>query len=166
MSEYYSTQTSVETLIMASRLAGFIDQDGDGSPDTSILNAGFKRVRAIIRGYLKPNYDTDTIDAWTDTTCPELIGYISDMLCARIFYGANPRFQEAALSIYDEAIQMLKDIRSGDMDIYSLDRDTSHIADAIDTGRIDSDFDPERELDDMTVRTTWINPDNRDLENY
>ena len=164
MSEYFSTKESVETLIMAHRLAGFIDQDGDGAPDTLILEAGFKRVRSVIRGYIKPVYDTDVIDAWTDTTCPELIGYISDMLCARVFYGANPRFREVALSMYDEALQMLKDIRNGDMDIYSLDRDTSHIADLIETGRTDSDFDPEREQDDMTVRTTWVLPDNRDIE--
>jgi phage gp36-like protein len=166
MSGYYSTQTSIENRISASRLAGFIDRDGDGSPDSGPLTAGFIEARAIIRGYLKRDYDTDTIDAWTDTTCPEIINMISDWLCIRLYYVNNPRFQEAAQIMYDRAIAMLKEIRNGEMDIYSLDRDTSHIDDLIQTDTINSDFDPERELDDMTVRTTWILPDNRELDNY
>ena len=166
MSAYYSTQTSIENRISALRLAGFLDRDKDGTPDSGALTAGFIEARGIIRAYLKRDYDTDTIDAWTDTTCPELINILSDWLCIRMYYVNNPRFQEAAQIMYDRAVQMLKDIRNGDMDIYGLDRATSHITDAIDTGAIDSDFDPERELDDTTVRTTWILPDNRDLANY
>jgi phage gp36-like protein len=166
VSAYYSTQTSIENRISASRLAGFIDRDGDGSPDTGALESAFIEARAIIRGYIKPHYDTDTIDAWTDTTRPELVGLISDWICIWSYYGNNPRFHEIARAMYERAMDMLEKIRSGEMDIYSLDRATSHIDDNIVTGRIDSDFDPERELDDMTVRTTWILPDNRDLENY
>jgi hypothetical protein len=166
MSEYYSTQTTVGLLISTSRLAGFTDPDKDGTPNTDILEYGFKAARSLIRAYLKRDYNTDTIDAWTDSTCPDFVGFLSDCLCARLFYQKNPRFQEAANSMYDEAVQMLKDIRNGDLDIYGIDRDVTHLDDLIETGSIDSDFDPERELDDMTVRTTWVNPDARDLENY
>jgi hypothetical protein len=166
MSEYYSTQASVEYLITATRLAGFTDGDGDGIPDSDILDYGFAKMKAIILGYLKPQYDQDIMDGWTSTTCPALIGYLSDCLCARLFYRHNPRFQEAANTIYNEAIQMLKDIRAGLMDIYDLDRDVSHLENLITTNRSNSDFDPARDLDDMTVRPTWVLPDNRDLEGY
>lgn len=166
MSEYYSTQTSIENRMSAARLLGFVDQDGDDTPDSGALESGFQEARAIIRGALKRDYDTDTIDAWTDTTRPELVGMISDWLCIGVYYVNNPRFQDYANGLYDKALALLDKIREGKMDIYSLDRDTSHVADLIETGRIDSDFDPERELDDMTVRTTWVLPDNRDIEGY
>jgi phage gp36-like protein len=166
MSEYYSTQTSIENRMSASRLLGFVDRDADGSPDSAALEAAFIEARAIIRGYLKRDYDATTIDAWTDTTCPELINVISDWLCIRTIYVNNPRLMEVAQLMYERVMDMLEKIRSGEMDIYGLDRVTSHISTAIDTGRIDSDFDPERELDAMTVRTTWTQPDARELENY
>lgn len=170
MSEYFSTQTSIENLISASRLVGFIDQDGDGSPDAGALESGQKAARGLIRGALKRDYDTDEIDSWSDAeltpSCPELIGYISDCLCVQVYYKYNPQFQAVAKEMYDQALQTLKDIRNGDMDIYELDRATTHLADLIVTERIASDADPERDLDDMTVRTTWVLPDSRDIEGY
>ena len=95
-----------------------------------------------------------------------LLASISDRLCIRLYYGSNPRFQEQAKKHFEEAIKQLKDIRNGDLDIYELDRAVSHLDDLIVTGRIDSDFDPERDPDDMTVNPSWILPDTRELENY
>jgi len=115
---------------------------------------------------LKSRYNTDIIDAWTDSTVPEIIGTISDDLCLYQLLISNPKFAQAFQPIYNNARQQLQDIRDGNLDIYEVSRYTDHIDDAIDTGTMDSDFDPERDYDDMTVNPFWILPDARELDNY
>ena len=166
---YYSSQASIEARISALRLNGYIDRNADGFPDDEALESGQKEARGLIRGYLKRAYESTVIDAWDidDDTVPDLINAISDQLCIRVFYSSNPRFQESANQAYREAIAQLEMIRDGKIDLYEADRATSYIADALDTGRIDSDFDPEREYNDLTVKPSWVTPpDGRELENY
>jgi phage gp36-like protein len=170
MSAYYSTQATIEARISALRLAGFTDRNADSLPDTAALEAGFKEARGIIRGYIfnyAEGYDYD-ISVWTDTTVPELIQSISDKLCIKMYYSGNPRFQDAAKALYDEAIALLESIRDGKLEIYEIaSTGTADTAEAlIESGRISSEFDPEREYDDMSVKPDWILPDARKLENY
>ena len=167
---YFSNQTSIEARISASRLLGYIDADGDKTPDPAALASGIKAAYGIIVGYIGREYDSDTIDAWdiddSENLPPALISTISDDLCIHVYYKNNPYFQQGAQAMYDAAVKQLKEIRARELDIYGVERATSYLTDTMETGRIDSDFDPERELDDMTVRTTWILPDNRDIEGY
>lgn len=165
---FFSNQASIEARISASRLAGFIDHDNDTTPDAAALAAGIEAAHGLICSYIGRDYDHDTIDAWdiAADTVPELIAKISDDLCIPIYYAHNPRFQEPAQTMAELAEAMLVKIRNGEMDIYGVDRVTSYINNAIVTGRVPSDFDPERALDDMTVSPYWNRPDARDLEGY
>ena len=167
---YFSNQSSIEARISASRLLGYIDADGDNTPDAAALASGIKAAYGIITGYIGTCYDSDTIDAWdiddSNNLPPALIGMISDDLCIQIYYQNNPHFQKGAQEMYKAAEALLVKIREEKLDIYGVDRLTSPIASTIETGRIASDFDPERDLDDMTVNPYWLRPDARDLDGY
>lgn len=166
---YFSNQATIEARISALRLAGFIDRNADGNPDPDALLSGQKTAKGLICGYIGRDYDHDTIDAWDieSETVPLVIGSISDDLCIYVYYWSNPNFRESAQRIYDGAVQQLQAIRDGEMDIYEVERVTAYIDDAIVTGRIASDFDPEREYDDMTVNPNWNEPpDSRELDGY
>ena len=158
-----STSASVSARIGSLRLAGFTDFNADGTPDTATLNAAFLKVSAIICGRLEGLYGTTEIDTWTAADAPQLIKSISDDMCVREFYVGNPHFQQAAQQMYENALALLEDIATSKITLY----DNPGTVDGIfKVERIPSDFDPERELDDMTVRTTWVLPDARDLPGY
>jgi phage gp36-like protein len=160
MSEYYSTQASIEARISSLRLAGYVDRDSDGIPDESALVSGFAYARGLIRGKLAGRYGWTLIGGWDFDSAPELIKSISDDLCIYQYYVSNPRFYEAAERIRTNALELLDALASGDL--YLFEEEAASDA-RIETGRIPSDFDPSRTLDDMSVRVTWILPDARDV---
>jgi phage gp36-like protein len=169
MSTYYSTQATITARISLLRLAGFTDRNVDGVPDTDAMEAGFKEARGIIRGYIHDyckGYGYD-LSVWTDSTVPELIQAISDKLCIKLYYASNPRFQEIAKTIYDEAIGLLEQIRAGNLDIYEISSTATaeSMTSVSATGRVASDFDPERDYDDLTVNPYWNLPDGREIDN-
>jgi phage gp36-like protein len=158
-----STQASVEARIGSTRLAGFTDFNADGTPDPATLEAAFLEASAIICGRLEGLYGTTEIDTWDSSTAPQLVRSISDQLCVRQYYVGNPRFQEPAQQAYENALELLEQIATGIITLYDNPGTVSGI---FDVDRIPSDFDPERDEDDMTVRTTWVLPDNRELPGY
>jgi phage gp36-like protein len=161
--EYYSTQASVQARIGLTRLTNLTDFSGDDAPDTETLEAGFQEARGIIRGKLEPLYGSTEIDTWDSDTAPELVRTISDQLCVKMFYVGNPHFEgaEAAQEIYDNAMELLDKVASGEITLYG-------VAGVIDgvfvVDRIPSDFDNNRLPEDMTVNPNWILPDPRDLD--
>jgi phage gp36-like protein len=163
MSEYFSTQASIEARISSLRLKGFADFDNDDTVDEGTLTAAYKRARGLIRGSLEKVYGQTIIDTWTSDTVPELVGTISDDLCIYQLAIGNPMLMQACQLIRENALADLKMIASGEVSLYGTDGQTT---DEFVVERSNSDFDPERELDDMTVRTTWVMPDVRELENY
>jgi len=167
MSEYYSTQSSLEARISALRLSGLIDYDDDGSlDDDGALLAGQKMARGLIRGKLEPLYGETEIATWDSDTVPELVGQISDDLCIYQFLLTNPRINPANYDvsvIRANALELLDQIAASNISLYGVD---PVVNGENEIGRIPSDFDPERDLDDMTVKTTWILPDNRELSGY
>lgn len=167
MGEYYSTEASVKARISTERLDGLLDYDDDGDiDDDGALLAGQKMARGLIRGKLEPLYGSTVIDTWDSDTVPELIGQISDDLCIYQFLLTNPRITLANYdisTIRGNALELLDQIAAGEVTLYG----TAGVVDGVhEVGRIPSDFDPERELDDTTARTTWILPDNRELSGY
>jgi hypothetical protein len=160
---YFSTQSSIEARISALRLKGWIDFDGDDAPDEASLTAAFEFARGLIRGHLESRYGQTEIDTWDSSTRPELVGTISDDLCIYQLLLSNPTLAEASQQLYTNAKDLLAGIASHVISLYGV---TAPVDDEFLTERSPSDFDPERELDDMTTRTTWILPDSRELAGY
>jgi hypothetical protein len=65
--------------------------------------------------------------------------------------------------ILDTVDAMLDRIVNGEL---SLDGIDAPVVNESVVERIKSDFDPERDLDNISVRTTWILPDLRELPDY
>ena len=124
---YFSNQASIEARISALRLAGFLDRNKDGDPDPAALLSIQRGAKGKITSYICKEYSSDTIDAWdiddVDNQPPLIIGTISDDLCIYLTYWNNPKFQELAITIRDNAIADLERIRNREMDIYEVTRD-------------------------------------------
>lgn len=163
MAEYYSTQATIEARISSFRLTGHIDFDDDDSPDAASLTAAYKFARGLIRGKLEDRFGSTIIDTWDSDTVPELVQIISDDLCIYQIMMSNVKLAPVLQIIYTNAKDMLTEIADGKIGIYGTDGPTD---DEWVTERTPSDYDPERELDDMTARTTWVNSDARELDGY
>ena len=163
MSEFFSTQQSIEARISSLRLSGYLDRDADGAVDIRALNSGFAFARGYIRGRLEARYGQDQINTWTSSTVPELIQAISDDLCIYQYFQSNPALIAVITPLYEQAVALLDRIANYELSLYGVD---GLVDDECLTERSPSDFDPERDLDDMTVRTTWTLPDERELDGY
>ena len=161
--EYFSTQVSIEARISALRLKGYIDFDGDDSPDEASLTRAYKYARGKVRGSLEGRFGQTIIDDWDSDTVPELAGTISDDLCIYQIFISNPRFAEIGQTIRDNALEELESIAKGETSLYGTD---APVDDEFVTTRIKSDYDPERDLDNQSVRVTWVLPDARQLPDY
>lgn len=163
MGEYYSTQATLEARASALRLKGWIDYDNDGVINAETLERAQKFSRGEIRDMLESIVGSDTIDTWTDATVPESVGSISDDLCIWYCTTTNPALAKQVQVLYTEAMKRLKAMADGSRTIYGV---ITAASDSYVTERSPSDADPERELDDMSVRTTWDAPDVRELPGY
>jgi hypothetical protein len=160
----YSTQASIEARISASRLLTLIDYNGDKVPDAAPLAAGIAFAGAYIAGRLKNVFGQTEIDTWTlPDDVPPLIAHISDSLCIWQFAVSKPNLFPDNELILETANEMLDKIASGAI---TLDNITAPVTDHYVTERVKSDFDPERDQDNQSVRTTWITPDSRELPDY
>lgn len=163
MSEYYSTQSTIEARISSTRLNDYLDGDNDTLADENSLESAFKAARSIIRDRLVNRFGSTVIAAWDSDTVPDTIQRISDDLSIYQIFITNPVFLESMQILRQNALDELDLIAGGAIALYGVTPETD---DLMDTGRIKSDFDPERTLNNQSVRTTWITPDLRELEDY
>jgi len=160
---YYSTQASIEARISALRLNGYIDFDGDDSPDEASLTSAYTFARSQIRGRLESKYGADLIDDWDSDTVPDLASTISDDLCIYQIFISNPRFTEIGQTLRTNALDDLDNIADGKINLYNVE---APVVDVYQVERSKSDFDPERDHNKQSVRTTWVLPDTRELPEY
>ena len=160
----FSTQTSIEARISATRLKTYTDFDGDGTPDAATIAAGIAFAGAYIAGRLESRYGATEIATWNATTAPDLVKKLSDDLCIYQYSISRPElFPESTAAILDTVNEMLDKIADNRVSLYGVDEATTEI---YVTERSKSDFDPEKLPEDMSVNPYWIRADPRDLPDY
>jgi len=162
----FSTQSSIEARISSTRLATYIDFDKDGTPDAASLASGIAFSGAYVAGRLESRYGQTVIDTWDldqGGTPPDLVGKLSDDLCIWQYAVSKPNLYADNQEIKDNVDDMLDKIANFEISIYGA---SEPVVDEFITERSKSDFDPERDVDNLTVNPNWILPDPRKLEDY
>jgi len=156
----YSTQTSVEARISATRLTALTDFDGDTIADPATIAAGIAFAGGFIAGKLKQRYGQDTLDLWLlPDDVPPLIAWISDTLCIWDYNINKPGLFPDVESIFNSAHAMLIDLAEGTMDLDDVNIPTGT---EFQTEAATSDFEAGACPQDASVKPTWILPDPRE----
>jgi hypothetical protein len=162
----FSTQASIEARIKASRLNTLTFDKDDAAHKAASIDKGIVFAGAYISGRLKKKYGQTIIDTWIlPDDVPPLVGWMSDSLCIWNYAVEKPNLFPApeVEIIFTTVNDMLTQIIDGEL---SLDGIDAPVVNESVVERIKSDFDPERDLDNISVRTTWILPDLRELPDY
>ena len=121
MSEYYSTQTSVQAKVAALDIQHWLDPDGDGRINVDALENAMAEAKAEILSYVQKRYGATVTDTWDSDTRPDWIGTVSDWLT---LYSTLPGYSAehpVALRRYDESIAKLQGVSAYQLTIPGVD---------------------------------------------
>ena len=136
-SAYFSSQTTIESKVRASRVKIWGDKNADGILDPTTLDQALVFARNYILAMVTRRYGTQAL-AWTFDTCPPFLKAVSDDLT--LFYlasGANVLNPVIDLN-YKNAVAMLTMLKDYEADLPGVD-DTPAIETA--TEETESVFD-------------------------
>lgn len=121
--EYFSSQTTIEAKVRASRVKLWGDKNADGTLDPATLEQALASAKSIILAYVARRYP-QALDL-TFSGCPPLLKALSDDLT--LYYlasGANAVNPVQDLN-YKNAVAMLTMIRDYENDVPELDDSTA-----------------------------------------
>lgn len=121
--EYFSSQTTIEAKVRASRVKLWGDKNADGTLDPATLEQALASAKSIILSYVARRYP-QALDL-TFSACPPLLKALSDDLT--LYYlasGANAVNPVQDLN-YKNAVTMLTMIRDYENDVPELDDSTA-----------------------------------------
>lgn len=121
--EYFSSQTTIEAKVRASRVKLWGDKNADGTLDPATLEQALASAKSIILSYVARRYP-QALDL-TFSGCPPLLKALSDDLT--LYYlasGANAVNPVQDLN-YKNAVAMLTMIRDYENDVPELDDSTA-----------------------------------------
>lgn len=121
--EYFSSQTTIEAKVRASRVKLWGDKNADGTLDPATLEQALASAKSIILSYVARRYP-QALDL-TFSGCPPLLRALSDDLT--LYYlasGANAVNPVQDLN-YKNAVAMLTMIRDYENDVPELDDSTA-----------------------------------------
>ncbi len=113
----YSTQTTIENKVKASRIRLWGDRDRDSVLDPGTLAAALKQAKAKIDAMLCRRFGTQ-VYAWTYSTVPEVLHDISDDLVLYYFASGSNQMSPQIKTNRDLSWELLLFIARGDMDIF------------------------------------------------
>jgi phage gp36-like protein len=144
MSDYFSSQTTIERKVISYRVKLMADKDRDGTADTATLEQAFSSARETIVGYLTQRYGSQ-VDAWTFDTIPVLLKHISDDLVIFELAGGTPKVNPVIQINQEQAIAKLEKLSKYEMSLPGVaDLDDDYITK---TDTFDSDFEGDAESD-------------------
>lgn len=114
---YYSTQARIEAKASASRVLLFGDKDRDGSIDSASLSQALTAAVNLIKSYTIKRFGKATVDAWDSSTVPGLLQDISDTITLFYLASGSNQLNPVVKLLYDEAKEMLCQIRDGELDL-------------------------------------------------
>ena len=147
-SVYFSSQSTIEAKVRASRVRLWGDKNADGTLDPTTLEQGLIYAKNHILAMIARRYGSQALD-WTFDTCPPFLKAVSDDLT--LYYlasGANVVNPVIDLN-YKNAIAMLTLLKDYEMDLPGVD-DTP----AIET----TTQETESVFDDVLLTESSTNP--------
>ena len=121
MSEYYSTQESVQAKVTALDIQFWLDPDGDESIDEDALTSALSEAKGEILAYVEPRYGSTVVDAWDSTTRPDYIGELSDWITLYKTLPGHSAEHPVALRRYDESMVKLQKVANYELMIPGVD---------------------------------------------
>lgn len=119
-SAYFSSQSTIEAKVRASRVRLWGDKNADGTLDPTTLEQGLIYAKHHILAMMSRRYGSQAL-AWTFDTCPPFLKAVSDDLT--LYYlasGANVVNPVIDLN-YKNAIAMLTNLKDYEMDLPGVD---------------------------------------------
>ena len=121
MSEYYSTEASVQTKVIALDIQYWLDPDGDDVIDSDALNNALSEAKGEILSYVEPRYGSSVVDDWDSDTRPDYIGEISDWITLYKTLPGHSAEHPVALKRYAESLDKLEKIAKYELMIPGVD---------------------------------------------
>lgn len=151
-SAYFSSQTTIESKVRASRVKIWGDKNADGTLDPTTLEQAFVFAKSTILALVSRRYGSQALN-WTFDSCPSLLKAVSDDLT--LYYlasGANAVNPVIDLN-YKNAVAMLTMLKDYNADLPGVD-DTPAIETA--TEETESVFDDLLLADTSSIESLII----------
>lgn len=121
MSEYFSTQASVQAKVTALDIQLWLDPNDTGSIDEDALKSALSGAKGEVLSYVEPRYGSTIVDAWDSTTRPDYIGEISDWITLYKTLPGHSAEHPVALRLYDESMAKLQKVANYELMIPGID---------------------------------------------
>lgn len=121
MSEYFSTQASVQAKVTALDIQYWLDPDGDGNIDEDALTSALSEAKAEILSYVEPRYGSSVVDDWDSTTRPAFIGEISDWITLYKTLPGYAATHPVVIRSYDECMAKLQKVANYEIMVPGVD---------------------------------------------
>lgn len=119
-SAYFSSQTTIESKVRASRVKIWGDKNADGTLDPTTLEQAFAFAKSTVLALVSRRYGSQALN-WTFDSCPSLLKAVSDDLT--LYYlasGANAVNPVIDLN-YKNAVAMLTMLKDYEADLPGVD---------------------------------------------
>jgi phage gp36-like protein len=150
MSDYFSSQTTIEAKVKAARIKIWGDRDRDGTLDSDTLDQALKFAKNRILGYVQTRFGSQVHD-WVLADVPDVLREISDSLTLWYIAGGQNAMNDVIALNYKEAMTSLERMRDYEMDI-------PEVSDSDDYQTVTDDFDSDFENDDVDDDDWNTNP--------